>query len=430
MQLPETVDVLIWLPGATEPVLAGEVRREWRCLSFTYDRAYLTQGKPISICARDLKTKFQGHYPQEPHVLAPALRDSLPDRWGRRALAAILSDAEGSPTFEDEIDEMQVMLLTGPDRIGALEFRAPGGQLPGAPSSASLEELGALADYIEEGQQIPPSLAHLVPACASVGGARPKALFTDEARQRKMIAKFSASGDTYPVVCGEFVAMRLAKLAGIDAAAVEIRQMGEGMGKRDVLLVERFDRVRQASGKWTRRLVASALSWTQESELSAHHISYEQLAGHIEDSFERGREAQREMFTRLVFNVLVGNTDDHARNHAAFWTGDTRELTPAYDIAPQRRASREANQAMTLANGSRAAQLQNVAAIAPSFGVTAAQFRQIVDQLVGTIVDHWSVVCDEAGLSRAEQAGFAGRQFLNEYAFDGFGPVPRLRARG
>ncbi|HHX91803.1 MAG TPA: HipA domain-containing protein, partial [Paracoccus sp.] len=136
----------------------------------------------------------------------------------------------------------------------------------------------------------------------------------------------------------------------------------------------------------------------------------------------------REMFTRLIFNVLVGNTDDHARNHAAFWTGDTRELTPAYDIAPQRRTSREANQAMTLANGTRAAQLQNVAAIAPAFGVTAAQFRQIVDRLVGTIVTHWSEVCDEAGLSRAEQAGFVGRQFLNDYAFDGYGRVPSLIA--
>lgn len=306
--LPETAEVLIWLPGATEPVLAGVIQREWRCLSFTYDRAYLTQGKPISICARDLKMKFQSHHPQEPHVLARALRDPLPDRWGRRALAAILSDAGGRPILEDEIDEMQVMLLTGPDHIGALEFRAP--------------------------------------------------------------------------------------------------------------------------GKRTRSLVVSALSWTLESELSAHHISYEQLAGHIEDSFERAREAQREMVTRLVFNVLVGNTDDHARNHAAFWTGDTRELTPAYDIAPQRRTSREVNQAMTLANGTRAAQLQNVAVIAPTFGVTALQFQEVVDQLVGTIVDHWSVVYDEAGLSRAEQAGFAGRQFLNEYAFDGYGPVPHLFARG
>jgi len=105
MHLPETVEVLIWLPGATEPVLAGEVRHEWRCLSFTYDRAYLTQGKPISICARDLKMKFQGHYPQEPHVLAPALRDSLPDRWGRRALAAIPNDAEADETGEAEVQQ-------------------------------------------------------------------------------------------------------------------------------------------------------------------------------------------------------------------------------------------------------------------------------------------------------------------------------------
>lgn len=123
-------------------------------------------------------------------------------------------------------------------------------------------------------------------------------------------------------------------------------------------------------------------------------------------------------------------TRGYARNHAAFWNGDTRELTPAYDIAPQCRVLREANQAMTLANSTRAAQLQNVAAIAPEFGVSRAQVRQIVDQLVGTILAHWTEVCDDAGLSRAEQAGFAGRQFLNENAFDGYGPVPHLFARG
>jgi len=423
--LPETIDVLIWLPGEAEPVLAGEVRREWRCLSFTYDRAYLTQGKPISIFHKDLKTKFQGHYPQDPHILAPSLRDALPDRWGRRALVASFRDAEGGQIQEDELDEMLVMALTGPDRIGALDFQMPEEEKPLHECTASLEELQDLADCIEDGKPIPPALRHLIPACASIGGARPKALFTDTARQRKLIAKFSASGDSYPVVRGEFVAMRLAKLAGIDVAAVEI----ERIGGRHILLVERFDRIRQASGAWTRRPMVSALTWMQESELSAHHISYAQLADAIEDGCEQGREAQLEMFTRLIFNVLVGNTDDHARNHAAFWDGYTMELTPAYDIAPQRRASREANQAMTMTNGSRATQLENVAAIATAFGVTAPRFRQIVDHLVGTIMAHWPEVCDEAGLSRAEQADFAGRQFLNEYAFDGYGPVPCLIAQ-
>jgi len=207
------------------------------------------------------------------------------------------------------------------------------------------------------------------------------------------------------------------------AAAVEI----ERLGGRNILLVERFDRIRQSSGAWTRRPMVSALTWMQESELSAHHISYAQLADAIEGGCEKGLQAQHEMLTRLIFNVLVGNTDDHARNHAAFWDGYTMELTPAYDnIAPQRRSSRQANQVMSLANGSRAAQLENVATIAHAFGVTAPRFRQIVDHLIGTIVGHWSEVCDEAGLSSAEQAGFAGRQFLNDYAFDGYGPAPRL----
>jgi len=218
MQLPAKVDVLIWLPGETGPVRAGEVRRGWRCLSFTYDRDYLTTGKPISIFHKDLKTKFQGHYPQDPHFLAPSLRDALPDRWGRRALAASLRDMEGGQIEEDELDEMLVMALTGPDSIGALDFQMPGEVKPLDESTASLEELQDLADCIEDGKPIPSALCHLIPACASVGGARPKALFTDTARQRKLIAKFSASGDSYPVVCGEFVAMRLAKLAGIDAA--------------------------------------------------------------------------------------------------------------------------------------------------------------------------------------------------------------------
>lgn len=218
--------------------------------------------------------------------------------------------------------------------------------------------------------------------------------------------------------------MRLAKLAGIDVAAVEI----ERIGGRHILLVERFDRIRQASGAWARRPMVSALTWKQESELSAHQISYAQLADEIEGGCEKGREAKLEMFSRLIFNVLVGSTDDHARNHAAFWAGHTMELTPAYDIAPQRRASRQANQAMTLTEGSRAAQLQNVAEIAPAFGITAPRFRQIVDELVGTILDNWSEVCDEAGLSRAEQAASAGRQFLNDYAFDGYGPTPSLIA--
>ena len=420
--MQQDLNILIWPHAETAPVLAGTLSFEAFSVSFRYDRAYLGHPKAISIYGDDLKMHMGGLYTDDANVIFPSLRDGLPDRWGRRVIAAGLRGATGKVMQEDDIDEATVMLHTGPDRIGALDFRRPDCPICDKPSAAaSLEELVALADLVEDGGDVPTDLHNLIPHCASVGGARPKALFTDASR-RKYIAKFTAASDSYPVVQGEFVAMRLASLAGLTVARVELANLGG----RPALLVERFDRTALASGGCARRAMVSALTWTHENELSAHHISYAQLAESITDRFEHAAVAHEELFKRLVFNILVGNTDDHARNHAAFWDGATHALTPAYDIAPQRRTTREANQAMVLANGSRAAQLRIAAAVAPEFGISTRQLRQIVDRQVGAIIDNWTAVCDEAMLSRHERETFVGKQFLNDYAFEGFGPTPKL----
>lgn len=420
--MQQDLNILIWPHAETAPVLAGTLSFEAFSVSFRYDRAYLSHPKAISIYGDDLKMHMRGLYTDDANVIFPSLRDALPDRWGRRVIAAGLRGATGKAMLEDDIIEATVMLHTGPDRIGALDFRRPDCPISDKPNAAaSLEELMALADLVEGGGDVPPGLHHLIPHCASVGGARPKSLFTDTSG-RKYIAKFTAANDGSPVVQGEFIAMRLASLAGINAARVELANLGG----RPALLVERFDRTALASGGWARKAMVSALTWTHENELSAHHISYAQLAESIADRFERAAVAHEELFQRLVFNILVGNTDDHARNHAAIWDGATHELTPAYDIAPQRRTTREANQAMVLANGSRAAQLRIAAAVAPEFGISTRQFRQIVDRQVGAIIDNWTAICDEAMLSQHERETFVGKQFLNDYAFEGFGPTPTL----
>jgi serine/threonine-protein kinase HipA len=416
------LNILIWPHEEAAPVLAGRLSFEAFSLSFRYDRTYLGHPKAISIYGDDLKMHMRSLHTDDANVIFPSLRDALPDRWGRRVIATGLRNDTGKAMLEDDIIEATVMLHTGPDRIGALDFRRPDRPISDDQSiAATLEELMALADLVEGGGDVPADLHHLIPHCASVGGARPKALFTDTSG-RKYIAKFTAANDSYPVIQGEFIAMRLASLAGINAARVELATLSA----RHVLLVERFDRTALANGGWARKAMVSALTWTHENELSAHHISYAQLAESITDRFEHAAVAQEELFQRLVFNILVGNTDDHARNHAAFWDGATHELTPAYDIAPQRRTTREANQAMVLANGSRAAQLRIAAAAAPEFGISTRQFRQIVDRQVGAIIDNWTAVCDEAMLSRNERETFVGRQFFNDYAFEGFGPTPTL----
>lgn len=375
----DELDVLIWTPGQAEPVVAGRVLDEVGVISFRYDKDFLALPNAISIFDRDLPHSAERQSPSDPHKIAPSLRDALPDMWGRRVIAAGLRADAIRCGSEDGIDDVTLMLRTGPDRIGGLEFCRPGTAPPFTkPASPPLEDVIRLVGLIDDGEPLPSDLRPLLPQCASVGGARPKALFTDAAGSR-FIAKFTARSDRHPVVLGEFVAMRLAERAGIDVAPVRLAK-ARGL---EVLLVERFDRQPCPLGGEMRHHMVSALTWTQVGELSAHHITWPQLAEIMDRTFDNPEQDKAEMFARILFNILVGNTDDHARNHAAFWDGEKLHLTPAYDIAPQRRMGREANQAMVLADGSRAAQLRNAAAVAPAFGVTGPRFRHLLDRLVG-----------------------------------------------
>lgn len=105
---------------------------------------------------------------------------------------------------------------------------------------------------------------------------------------------------------------------------------------RDVLLIERFDREPKA-GKWTRKAMVSALTLFALDDMMARYASYETLSEIIRHRFTKPMSTLKKISSRLVFNILCGNTYDHTRNHAAFWEGTGLTLTPAYDICPQGR---------------------------------------------------------------------------------------------
>ena len=165
-------------------------------------------------------------------------------------------------------------------------------------------------------------------------GRQAKALIDEP--QHKWIAKLSSSTDLYSVVKAEYIAMRLARMVGLSVAEVKLTRAAG----RDVLLVERFDREWTQTG-WHRKAMVSALTMLGLDEMMARYASYEDFAEIIRHRFTDPQETLRELFSRLIFNILCGNTDDHARNHAAFWDGSRLTLTPAYDICPQSRAGNE-----------------------------------------------------------------------------------------
>jgi serine/threonine-protein kinase HipA len=128
----------------------------------------------------------------------------------------------------------------------------------------------------------------------------------------------------------------------------------------------------------------------------------------------------------MVFNILCGNTDDHARNHAALWDGQSLSLTPAYDVCPQPRTGGEASQAMLIHGDNRMSQLSVCLEAAPNFLLDTEAARGIIEQQIRVIGEGWKSVCDEAQLAEADRQLFWRRQFLNPFAF--FGAPAELSA--
>ena len=410
----EEAFVWVWLPGETKPVVAGRLAAaDERQLAFNYGRSYLARKNAIPLYEPELPLKA-GVLPLLNGLWMPScLRDAAPDAWGRRVIINRKLGATGHDIDTAELDELTYLLESGSDRPGALDFQLSATDYVAREiATASLDDLLRAAEKVEKGIPLSPDLDSALFHGSSIGGARPKA--TIVADGKKYIAKFSSQNDLYSVVKAEFIAMRLAAEVGLDVAPVGLQQAG---GK-DILLIERFDRQRVKEG-WQRRAMVSALTLLELDELMARYASYEDLATVIRHRFAAPRETLRELYARLLYNVLCGNTDDHARNHAAYWDGSHLRLTPAYDICPQARAGGEASQAMLIAGNERLSQIAVCLKAAPSFLVSADDALALARHQVVTIRDRWDAVCREADLSEVDRNVLWRRQFLNPFAFEG-----------
>ena len=410
---PGEAYVWIWLPEQTEPVVAGRIRAESDHFEFTYGRSYLARKDAIPIYAPELPLGRGSFAPEPPLDIANSLRDASPDAWGRRVIAHRLGGDRAGADIIDDLDELTFMLKSGSDRIGALDFQKSSQEyVPRAAENETLDRLLESADRVDRGLPLSLDLAEALQHGTAVGGARPKALIQDG--EYKYVAKFSSSSDTYSVLKAEYIAMRLASLAGLSVAPVKLCK---AMGK-DVLLIQRFDRKLTDAG-WTRRAMVSALTLFGFNAMFAAYASYEELADIIRRRFTEPTETLRELFSRMTFNILVGNTDDHARNHAAFWNGDSLTMTPAYDICPQSRTGREASQAMLVHDRERRSQLLLCLAAASKFLISEEKALSIMRNQVTVIAEMWHAACDEAQLGDADRRLLWRRQFLNDLAFEG-----------
>jgi serine/threonine-protein kinase HipA len=407
MTSPSDVYVWAWLPGATSPVVAGRIRPYGKQYQFAYGESYLARLEAISLFTPELPLQSGWISPPEGLEMAGCLWDSSPDSWGQRVIIARLTGLLGAAADEITLEKTTFLLESGSNRIGGLDFQASATEYVPRAKTATLDELHLAADALQSGE-LHTDLARALVDGTAVGGARPKVLIIDS--NVEFIAKFSTSADPYQVVKAEAVGMELARRVGIDAPNSRVVS---SLG-RDVLLIERFDR--PGIG---RRMMVSGLTLLGFGDfLGARYSSYPEIFDVLQKMAKSGKNLGRTLFERIVFNIAIGNTDDHARNHAAFWDGHHLELTPAYDLCPQLRSGWEANQAMDInRSGGRSSRFDTCVKAASEYGLTSVEARDIVDHQVTTIRENWVEVADMIELTTVDRDFLLNRQILNPYAF-------------
>jgi serine/threonine-protein kinase HipA len=310
----------------------------------------------------------------------------------------------------ENLTEFDYLVASGDHRVGALAFGpdptggprriAPWGEGEGVGEHFDLAVLAEAAERAQSVDRLDPDLWRLLEAGSSLGGARPKAATTH--RGVPWIAKFSAKNDTFPVCRVELAVMRLAKQCELNVPETDFRTI---LG-RDIYLIQRFDRHVEGN-RLKRTPFASALTMLEAHEMAAHRYSYRDLAETVRRFGSDIRLDLWELFRRMAFNILVGNDDDHLRNHAFLFDGRGWRLSPLYDVVPRPRAVSDGNLVLAAGNMGRAATLANALTGAAHYGLAHDEAVALLEDVRVRVSARWQNAFEEAGISTVDIARFA-----------------------
>ena len=386
---PQDTLFLWMLVNPEHPTLVGELGLSQLvpdCASFTYDPAWwnfaLSEDLPM-VQGQTFTAVERGGAPG-------AIDDARPDRWGERIIRHLDRPAR--------LSILEMLLFAGDDRFGALgvsvsaEHYIPRRLGPYA-QLRDLTQLSAAIEDLQTQEPLTAEMQRLTQPGATLGGTRPKALLQTDAGAR--VIKFSELGDAVDTPLVEHATMTLAAQAGIVVATTGVLPVPVRHGKaRHALTIERFDRL----GGY-RLHCLSARTALRAARLPE---SYSALAtvllrlGHP----DRQGAMREELFKRMVFNILMDNTDDHERNHSLRLGLDGYyELTPAYDVLPT--LHNLGYQSLSVGAAGAISTLDNALTELSEFGIRRARAIELVRQVV-RVVDGWTKHFEQHGVVRAD----------------------------
>lgn len=391
-------DLDVYLDWQGETLLVGRLwarsKASKETSSFEYDETWLAHRDRFSLDPA-LPLAAGQFYTAG---LFNAFTDPAPDRWGRNLLLRRernQAKAENrAPRTLLNIDFL--VLVEDENRLGALRFAEAGTKNFLAhndrpiPPLVRLEALLSAATRVIDDKESDNDLRLLLAPGASLGGARPKASVVAQ-NGHLLIAKFPSPTDDWPVPRWEATAMALARAAGIHVPPSELHEVHG----RPVFVMHRFDR-----DEAMRRLpFISAMTALGASDGDVR--SYIELLDLLRQDGVAPDQDAAELWRRMVFNVLISNTDDHLRNHGYLREPGGWRLAPAYDLNPMPVDVKPRHHALTLDETDDASSIDTVVSVAEYFGLKPPQAKQIVAEVAAAVLD-WREVAAANGLTGAQ----------------------------
>ena len=395
-------ETIVYVDLEGKPHLVGRlwahVRKNKESASFEYDKTWLENPMRFSL-EPALQVGPGAFHTQADMPMWGAIGDSAPDRWGRGLMRrAERRRAERAGTAPRSLQEIDFLLLVDDQaRQGALRFAEKEGGpflreegVKRIPPLLELPELLSAAEHVVEEKDTEDDLRLLVAPGSSLGGARPKASVIEKDGQLA-IAKFPRRDDEYNTVVWEAIALALAAKAGIPVPKSRV----ETVSNKPVILLRRFDRE-----KAVRIPFLSAMSMLGAMDRETR--SYLEIVDALRQHGAAAKEDMEQLWRRIVFSILISNTDDHLRNHGFLYTGQAGwRLSPAYDLNPVPVDIKPRILTTAINEDDGTASLELALSVAEYFELEKDKAKAIAAQ-VGKAVSTWRDVAAKHGIGKTE----------------------------
>ena len=341
------------------------------------------------------------------------LGDALPDRWGKALIdKKERIEANEKKTIPRTFDDFGYLVrIDDFSRMGALRFKYNGNYIGLNDGKLNIPPITSLDSFIREAQMIEKAERENTPyqkewidnvwkPGSSLGGARPKLNIIDN-DGNLLIAKIPSIYDNYDIALWEHFACKLAKTAGINIAQTSLLRIGPS--PYHTLLSKRFDRDKAKRIHFASSLTLTKLKDGDNAQNGKGYIDIiDAMAGNIGISSLSKNTA--ELFRRIVFNILIGNHDDHFRNHGFLLGQNGWELSPAYDLNP----TNYKNQVLAITPYTNESSIKELYESAEYYLLTQKEAAEIIEEVTAA-VEKWRQIANNLQIPAMEQTRFAER---------------------